>query len=1436
MTTSKLPQLPPSGIGEAAKYNFSPWFIKIRLQDQSILENRTWKEATKSLSVIQSTIGNEFEKNVYQQIEKDSHKHVDSWFDWDSGKNKEQIIKYARKTESRDTGKPTILTQARLSGDIKLFNIVGDADLVILYPTDYGVHVHVIDIKSSWDEKPHQQLQTATYTILLRKILDDTDINYTIGGGIIYRETDINSVLNIDKKPSFHLETREGDVKRVLGEDGSFKTAFDTDYDDLSLSIEETSPYAEVTIVEAIENDDLSLLGLSPGEKKSLKKYGVEKIEDVAELYNLITDSKPYDYTEPKVNPEFKEKVQKIQEDTSLSDRLPIISQQAQAFLGDLNSDHEFAHNKPWFSWFQGIGSADLPEDNPPYDADLPMRKNSMIRVYLNVQYDHVRDSLLAVSGRVACGEYDGTPLTFSRVVQDIPRNPNKWSGESERELLENAITDIYKTINIVAGLTSQQNGSAIHFYVYGEDEYDALYDSVKKHQNEIPEAASMRKLLDSRNGIDQSIISVIEPELTGRFAIKQIDTSIQSIYSRTFPRNVNAKFSNGDWDISYDNKEINLKNAFKQQLFDGYVPIQKGTNNLAKVLTENSNNTKPEDFYAILPRSGAQIPVEYFWASEDVELLDTSWSNKQNQKNIIENFQWVDSSKKNTRISVQLCGLLSSKFAHLLHHIERSISFRNTDIEKETLNVSELIDLEPNKGTLAEACFDYLDLEYLQTKQDAYDIYQEPFKKRILDGESLPIKITNIKEDRGYMFRAEGELLFDELGFDNPQQIAGSSRMGGSDETTGGTRCVATPLSKKDDEYVIESPSPNQIAHGLKVSVESYEPNNNSIVIDGYRLSKNMEYKYVLPRKSWSLDSKNSNQLYIGEGEMFVLDPNPDNTMAEKSIKALRHAESNPVYNDILSIRNGVQDVGESAFSEERVKKYLDWCEDALEFKPNEKQREFIKQTSRYSLLQGPPGTGKTSGATAHAVLSRAYDGQLRDERTTGLISGLSNKSVDEVLEDVAELLEKFDEEFDTHKLENTRLVRLAYNEPKNSSDKIEYLNYNDENDIEILRNIIMDVGQSHQQTLGKSTSEGLEHLFVFATPGRVDGLIGKLFPKPTTAEDGYKRAYNFFDLLAIDEASMMPLHQLFMTSAFINDNAQVFLSGDQRQLSPVQKYEWKDESRTSITHHLPYLSSLDYFRYLRGEEIDFLPDESPDSPDVDIPITRLNETFRCHKTVTDFLRKYVYEQDDINYISNQNGLLDSIDTDLDGVKNALNPDYSMTVIIHDDDTSRQVSEVECTILSALTKAIPDENSIGIVTPHNAQKGKLSVICKNSHVDTVERFQGGEKDVMFLSTTVSDPSHLSKEEEFILSLNRLNVALSRMKKKLVVLVPRTILELVPDDIDVYDQARIWKALFAISAARMDSDWSGSVGELTGAGHVIPGSNTNLDIYNISEI
>ncbi len=94
-------------------------------------------------------------------------------------------------------------------------------------------------------------------------------------------------------------------------------------------------------------------------------------------------------------------------------------------------------------------------------------------------------------------------------------------------------------------------------------------------------------------------------------------------------------------------------------------------------------------------------------------------------------------------------------------------------------------------------------------------------------------------------------------------------------------------------------------------------------------------------------------------------------------------------------------------------------------------------------------------------------------------------------------------------------------------------------------------------------------------------------------------------------------------------------------------------------------------------------------------------------------------------------------------------------------------------------------KEAVGIVTPHRAQQGlivsRLQQVFANtdvepslirSAVDTIERFQGQERDVIVASYALGDPNAIADEDEFLMSLNRFNVMASRPRAKLIVLVP----------------------------------------------------------------
>jgi superfamily I DNA and/or RNA helicase len=69
--------------------------------------------------------------------------------------------------------------------------------------------------------------------------------------------------------------------------------------------------------------------------------------------------------------------------------------------------------------------------------------------------------------------------------------------------------------------------------------------------------------------------------------------------------------------------------------------------------------------------------------------------------------------------------------------------------------------------------------------------------------------------------------------------------------------------------------------------------------------------------------------------------------------------------------------------------------------------------------------------------------------------------------------------------------------------------------------------------------------------------------------------------------------------------------------------------------------------------------------------------------------------------------------------------------------------------------------------------------------VDTVERFQGQQRDVMIATFALGDPDAISDEDEFLLSLNRFNVMASRARAKLIVLVSRQVVDHMSADPEV---------------------------------------------------
>lgn len=115
-------------------------------------------------------------------------------------------------------------------------------------------------------------------------------------------------------------------------------------------------------------------------------------------------------------------------------------------------------------------------------------------------------------------------------------------------------------------------------------------------------------------------------------------------------------------------------------------------------------------------------------------------------------------------------------------------------------------------------------------------------------------------------------------------------------------------------------------------------------------------------------------------------------------------------------------------------------------------------------------------------------------------------------------------------------------------------------------------------------------------------------------------------------------------------------------------------------------------------------------------------------------------------------------------------------------------------------------QTGVGVVTPHRAHKAlvvsRLQSIFEplnddpqliREAVNTVERFQGQQRDVIIASYALGDPDAIADEDEFLLSLNRFNVMSSRPRAKLIVLASQEVINHLPSDIQIMRDSRLLK-------------------------------------------
>jgi len=274
--------------------------------------------------------------------------------------------------------------------------------------------------------------------------------------------------------------------------------------------------------------------------------------------------------------------------------------------------------------------------------------------------------------------------------------------------------------------------------------------------------------------------------------------------------------------------------------------------------------------------------------------------------------------------------------------------------------------------------------------------------------------------------------------------------------------------------------------------------------------------------------------------------------------------------------------------------------------------------------------------------------------------------------------------------------------------------------------------------------TSRGSKHLLTLID-AKKDGYDPYLLFAGTAWLFSDEALNQKLDYLFIDEAGQVSLAN---TLAVSTSTKNIVLIGDQMQLSQPIKG----------TH--PGIGGKSSLEYLL-EGYDTIPPEKG---------IFLNETRRLNENICEFVSSSFYDSrlkphpitkeryvqlnlDEIsdagiNYIpmSHENNSQKS-NEESDYIKELLN----------------KIIGKKCKDNNKSKERVLDLNDILIVAPFNMQVNNLSRnLPKNSKVGTIDKFQGQEAKIVFISMTASDPENIPRHKSFFFSRNRLNVGVSR--------------------------------------------------------------------------
>ena len=241
---------------------------------------------------------------------------------------------------------------------------------------------------------------------------------------------------------------------------------------------------------------------------------------------------------------------------------------------------------------------------------------------------------------------------------------------------------------------------------------------------------------------------------------------------------------------------------------------------------------------------------------------------------------------------------------------------------------------------------------------------------------------------------------------------------------------------------------------------------------------------------------------------------------------------------------------------------------------------------------------------------------------------------------------------------------------------------------------------------------------------------------------------------IVLIDEASQIPL-SLGAAIAALEGGTYVFI-GDGRQMPPV--------FHEKMANHPLSISIFDHLQRILPKELK----------------TTLTTTYRMNSVICRYVSEQFYEPYGVKLTSHPSVANNHVDSE----DNNKSIEFVNVTTTKCEDFNRE--EAKEAVQQAL-KYRKRGFEVAIITPYRKQVnlvreewGNAGGTSSDILIDTVERLQGQDVDVIILTMSVSDIDYYKVQHSFLLNRNRLNVMISRAKIKVIIIKNQLISITVP--------------------------------------------------------